>query len=554
MPRKHRGKGSPQDSIDSILLAISRREDIDPETLSHYLARLDEEWTSGAREKVIRLLYTNDANAHAASVTILSELATEFDVDELEDVVADPTVSDLAKLSLAPILKELGSEMADEGMIDYLNDPLSAMQQMQLRLLELVGQSEMGVESILEDVTSMPVERRLGFISWLGSSNDARAAQLLIPLLESQPAKVVTEVIDALEQLGPIAFQQSIPALKHVVATVSNRTIKQHARAVLGRLTMQLAPGTEEAAMDDAQQHAQHFYDARVSFIDGAGSQLIMLSWKRPDELLKGVNVLYQDQWGIKDCYGIDEMDTDRWNTLVKELEQQGFSSFQVPFEYARALVAEARAVNKRTRRKLPIAYSVWRPLIESEAEEKHTAETTMLPLATLNETTLALAQHGDELYNLSEFISWMYDPPTRIEPYMTRYWTLSNPFSLLENGKASKKRSKTKAKEKERRDLLETIATEALNELTDDKWRALYDARLRRQAALFKMAGREQEARIAQAVATVLNPTSNIPVQQQAFPRAMMYMSIEQGPLRMMAEALNSGDINLLDLLDIEE
>lgn len=552
MPRKR--KESPQDSIDSILLAISRREDIDPETLSHYLSRLDQEWTRGAREKVLRLLYTNDANAHAAAVTILSELATEFDVDELEDVVADPTVSDLAKLSLAPILKDFDSEMADEGMIDYLNDPISAMQQMQLRLLELVGQSEMGVESILEDVTSMPVERRLGFVSWLGSSNDARATYLLIPLLESQPTKVVTEVIDALEQLGPIAFQQSIPALKHVVATVSNRAIKQHARAVLGRLTMQLAPGTEDAAMDEAQQHVLPFYDARVSFIDGAGSQLIMLSWKRDDALLKGVNVLYQDQWGIKDCYGIDEMDTARWDSLVSELEQQGFSSFQVPFAYAHALVAEARAVNKRTRRKLPIAYAIWRPLIESEDAVKEPTETTMLPLADLNETTLALAQRGNELYNLSEFVSWMYDPPARIEPYMTRYWSLSNPLSFLTKGNSGKKGARAKAKAKEQQDALETIATEAINDLIDDKWRVLYNARLRRQAALFKMAGREQEARLAQAVATLLNSDSNIPIQQQAFPRAMMHMSIEQGPLRMMAEALNSGELNLLNLLDLEE
>lgn len=554
MPRKR--KGSPQDSIDSILLAISRREDIDPDTLAHYLSRLDEEWTRGAREKVLRLLYTSDANAHAAAVTILSELATEFDVDELEDVVADPTVSDLAKLSLAPVLKELGSEMADEGMIDYLNDPLSAMQQMQLRLLELVGQSEMGVESILEDVTSMPVERRLGFVSWLGSSNDARAAHLLIPLLESQPTKVVTEVIDALEQLGPIAFQQSIPALRHVVSTISNRAIKQHARAVLGRLTMQLAPGTADAAIEEAQQQALPFYDARVSFIDGAGSQLIMLSWKRDDDLLKGVNVLYQDQWGIKDCYGIDEMDTARWDGLVSELEQQGFSSFQVPFAYAHALVAEARAVNKRTRRKLPIAYAIWRPLIESEDAVDKPTETTMLPVADLNETTLALAQRGNELYNLSEFISWMYDPPTRIEPYMTRYWSLSNPLSFLTQGNTGKKGkgTKAKAKAKEQKDVLETIATEALDELVDDKWRVLYNARLRRQAALFKMAGREQEAQLAQAVATVLAPDSNISIQQQAFPRAMMHMSIEQGPLRMMAEALNSGELNLLNLLDLEE
>src|SRR6266571_2099488 len=130
MPRGR--KKSPQDSIDSILLAMSRRSDIDSGTLSHYFDRLDEEWTKGARDKVLHLLRTNDMAAHSAAVMILSELATSFDLEEIEDVVADPTVSDLAKLTLAPVLKELGSEMADDGIIDYLNDPEAAMLQMQI--------------------------------------------------------------------------------------------------------------------------------------------------------------------------------------------------------------------------------------------------------------------------------------------------------------------------------------------------------------------------------------------------------------------------------------
>src|SRR5260370_42319502 len=142
MPRGR--KGPPQDSIDSILLAICRRDNIDADTMSHYFDRLDEEWTGGAREKVMHLLRSGDPLAHAAAVLILSELATDFDLEELEDFVTDPTVSDMAKLSLSPILRELDSEMADDGIIEYLNDPIAAIQQMQTRLLELVGESEIG--------------------------------------------------------------------------------------------------------------------------------------------------------------------------------------------------------------------------------------------------------------------------------------------------------------------------------------------------------------------------------------------------------------------------
>lgn len=554
MPRGR--KGTPQESIDSILLAMSRRDDIDLDTMSHYLDRLDEEWADGAREKVLHLLRSQDAQAQAAAIRILAELATDFDLEDLEDFVADPTVSDIAKLSLAPILKELGSEMADDGIVEYLNDPGGAIRQMQLRLLELVGQSEMGVETILDDVISMPVERRLSFISWLGNSEDPRAANLLVPLMENQSGKIAFAALDALGQLGPIALQQSIPALNHLIATSSNRQLKQNARAVLGRLTMQASLGIEDAATMEARQQQLPVHEARVSFIDGSGTQLIMLSWLRPDGLIKGINILYQDQTGIKDCYGVDEMDRERWNDLVHDLEEQGFSSFNVSIDYGRALIAEARSINKRTRRKLPIAYAIWRPLIEvgilakkaspapSAAAATPTisslsAMSTMLPPLELDAETRELAQHSKELYQLPEFASWMYEPVERIEPYMTRYWVTYNLFESTPQNR--KKKQKVKMVDKEA--MLETLTSEALDEIIDDTWRARYEARLRRQAMLFQFAGRTQDVALLRAIAAMLHPQSGVAVKEQAFPRTMIRLSIEQGPLRMMVDAIEASD-----------
>jgi len=538
MPRGR--KGPPQDSIDSILLAMSRRDDIDEDTLSHYFDRLDEEWTQGARDKVLHLLRTTDISAHSAAVLILSELATDFDLEELEDFVADPTVSDLAKLTLSPVLKELGSEMADDGIIEYLNDPEAAMLQMQMRLLELVGQSELGVESVLEDVLSMPMDRRLGFVSWLGSSNDPRATNLLIPLIENSSSKIAMAAIDALEQLGPVAASQSIPALNYLVNNSSNRQLKQHARAALGRLTMQSAPGMEEAAT--AEDHQQlPLYEARVSFIDGTGAQMIMLSWKRPDGLLKGVNVLYQDTWGIKDCYGTDEMEADRWSELVANMDDQGFGSFQVSLEYCRALIAEARALNKRTRRKLPVAYSVWRPFIEMD-ESSRNASPAFEPVP-LTPDVARLAQHGDELYAMLEFESWMFEPLASIQPYFTAYLSIRN---TIETGQRSRKRraaqKNQEQKIQEQKANLETLVSEVLVKVIDSKWRALYEARLRRQGALFQFVGRTKDAALVSAVAAALEPDSSIPVQEQPFLRSMMHRSLEQGLFRLMAQAIEDG------------
>jgi hypothetical protein len=543
-------KGPPQESIDSILLAISRRDDIDPDTLSHYFDRLDEEWTDGARDKVLHLLRTNDPKAHSAAILILSELATDFDLEELEDFVADPTVSDLAKLTLAPVLKELGSDMADDGIIDYLNDPEAAMLQMQMRLLELVGQSELGVESVLEDVVTMPMERRLGFINWLGASQDPRAANLLIPLLENQSSKIVIATIDALEQLGPVASNSSIPALNYLLASSSNRQVKQQARTVLGRLTMHSSLGTEDAAMEQARQHQLPLHDARASFVDGSGTQMVMLSWQRPDGLLKGVNVLYQDEWGIKDCYGTDEMEVERWTDLVESMEDQGFGSFHVSLEYCYALINEARAVNKRTRHKLPVAYAVWRPLIEGGTAQKQapTVSITLEPQP-FNAEVAKLAQEGEALYQLTEFDSWYFDPFDSVKPYI-------NPYLMSKNSSSSSRgrRRKGGQRAEEQKAKQEAIVTEALEKVIDNKWRLLYEGRLRRQGALFQIVGRINDARLVSAAASALHPDSGLPPQEQSFLRGMMHHTLENGFVRLMAEAMESGPLRSMPLNFLSE
>jgi HEAT repeats len=547
-------KGPPQDSIDSILLAMSRRNDIDDDTMDHYFNRLDEEWTEGAREKVLHLLRTKDLAAYSAAMLILSELATEFDLEELEDVIADPTVSDMAKLTIAPVLKELNSEMADDGIIEYLNDPETAMLQMQMHLLEMVGQSELGVESLLEDVLSMPLERRLGFIGWLGSSQDPRAANLLIPLLENSTTKVVEAAIDALEQLGPTTAQQSIPALNYLVATTSNRQVKQQARAALGRLTMQLAPGGEESAMASARLQQLPLYEARASYVDGSGAQMMMISWRRSDGLLKGVNVLYQDQWGIKDCFGTDEMEEERWAELVENMEEQGFGSFQVSLEYCRALIAEARAVNKRLRHKLPVAYSIWRPFIEGdESAKKHTptVATTLEPLPFSPELA-PLAQRGDELYAMYEFTSWMFEPLASIQPYVGRYLSIRNRIETeRRSGSVRKRKASQKVPLKSREERLqgleanlEALVIEAIDACIDDEWRKLYDVRLRRQGVLFQLVGRDEDAHLVSAVAAALRPDSGQQGHDQPFVRALMHRSLESGFFRLMAQAMENSPL----------
>ncbi len=98
---------------------------------------------------------------------------------------------------------------------------------------------------------------------------------MLIPLLENANGKVVTAALEALEQLGNFAAEQSIPALNYFVSHSSNRKLKEQARTILGRLTMYSAPGAEDKAMAIAHEYYLPLHEVRVSFIDGTGAQII---------------------------------------------------------------------------------------------------------------------------------------------------------------------------------------------------------------------------------------------------------------------------------------
>jgi len=142
-------------------------------------------------------------------------------------------------------------------------------------------------------------------------------------------------------------------------------------------------------------------------------------------------------------------------------------------------------------------------------------------------------------LYRIPEFTSWMFEPMDRVQPYIDRYWLNRGLFDAPNAGYRSRGRKNDK-KQKAQLDL-EAIISEAINELVENKWRGIYEARLLRQGALLQLADRTEDAQLASAVAAALHPGSSMPAEEQPFLRAMFRLSIEQGPFRAIAEALES-------------
>jgi hypothetical protein len=148
------------------------------------------------------------------------------------------------------------------------------------------------------------------------------------------------------------------------------------------------------------------------------------------------------------------------------------------------------------------------------------------------------------------EFESWMFEPLASIQPYFTNYLTIRN---SIEAGQRTRKRKARQQNQEQRvqeqKANLETLVSDVLVKVVDSKWRALYEARLRRQGALFQFVGRTKDAALVSAVAAALEPNSSIPVQEQSFLRAMMHRSLEQGLFRLMAQAIEVGKLGSMPI-----
>jgi len=175
-----------------------------------------------------------------------------------------------------------------------------------------------------------------------------------------------------------------------------------------------------------------------------------------------------------------------------------------------------------------------------NESSKKNTATTViMLEPRAFTPDLAELAQRGDTLLELREFETWTFEPFASIQPYVNSYIEAAGPANTLRGRK--RKRVKKASQE--------TIVSDVLEQVVDDKWRQLYEARLRRQGALFQLMERKDDVLLVSAVAAELHPDSGIAPQEQPFLRAFMHRSLSNGLLRMMAEALEGGSFDSFPL-----
>jgi hypothetical protein len=226
---------------------------------------------------------------------------------------------------------------------------------------------------------------------------------------------------------------------------------------------------------------------AWASAIDGEGSRFLFLAVPRPLGGTALIVLLVNDVRGFQEAR-VGYLEQGEAQGRVEEMAREsGFPAVEIPFDYGRHLVKEARSLTEAAGRKAPTDYLVWREIIGEPEEtwEKPPIYQELSAYAIKGDQSLL--EQSSHLLDLREFAGW-YLESEGVQECIQELERIRSGGLVL---------SPTAQKERE-----EQTLAKALEALFPPPVRARYRRRLEEMSYLLFHTGREAQARWALAAA----------------------------------------------------
>jgi hypothetical protein len=223
-------------------------------------------------------------------------------------------------------------------------------------------------------VDDMSADARVSFARSSAEVNDPAAVPVLICMCYDPEVAVALAAMDAVERYRDA---RALPALRELARHHPQEQIRDEAQKVVDRLgvRVQLAPQVQPAEIEPL--HASY-----LTTIDGAGEQAAVfvrsllpsnlptmlegVTAQNPaasSEYLRLVQVAFDDQTGIEQCFGLD-VHRDDLEELLGELGAQGLIPVRVPYDQALEQLTRACEWTWQAGRAPPLSFVAWREWI----------------------------------------------------------------------------------------------------------------------------------------------------------------------------------------------
>lgn len=361
----------------------------------------------------------------------------------------------------------------------------------------------------------------------LAQEGKERALPLLKALLSDAENGHAYAVVEA---AGLVPSAESAQLLTEVAAQTTDKQLSKEARRALQRLRASginvdtFVPRGESilAGVQDVR-----FQKAYASVMDGAGGRLVLLARRMAQPGLAVARVYYDDQHGIGEC-GVNILKKQEFLDMVQSSESEPFIWTEVPWDYARHLLNEARQQSAAHGHELPDGYDV----VEEILGGAETSYEQPLIYQQVNADEVKEQRHwldeSADLIDAPEFDSWWLERDTS-EQYAAKWREAEGSWLVL---------SEAAQKDREQK-----IFNDAADEIFDEATRARFKRRLEEMAYILFQRHGERPAKQAVAAALVLAPEGRDP-HLNPFIVAMVERSVRSVAKRTEREERQEGRI----------
>jgi hypothetical protein len=221
-------------------------------------------------------------------------------------------------------------------------------------------------DEIESSVFAAPRDAAAAGLRHIASSQAPRKVDL-IERVAMAPNKDLA--IAATEALGTIRDAQAAEALDRISRGSAEKAVQKSARRSLYRLSSQgirVTVAEQPAAQGPAAARTATLYRVVASAFDGSGTRAMWFGADRPLGGIYMIAATVNDVEGLTDVYGRDTTRKRFAEQEAKMRETDPMAWVELPFDYAKQLIAEAVARTRDEHLLVPNSYAMWAALIDS--------------------------------------------------------------------------------------------------------------------------------------------------------------------------------------------
>jgi len=474
-------------------------------------------------EVLSKELIRSDESRMKVVAYLIVELCSLEDLkDDLWSYIKDTNISDYVKDMCAAVLRELGDNTDPAVFLSFLENPTEIIDQETEKLLMNALINPEAVVDFLDFLYSLPENEQLNLINSLNQDYAGdHLANILVTTLESMPPENIQQVL--IEALGETKSEISVPALYDLINYSKNPKIQKAAKKSLSMLKLS-GVNTDESVKDSRGKDicsVTEAYECFSGYIDGAGSQGIIVSRIKPEKDILIYSAVINDIEGVIDCFGFGSISVADYERIVCRFARDALC-VKVSPKFCKYVLNKAELINKKNNTPIPYEYIAWKNLIYDFPEYETSAEDELT-----SSNGFQVVNNPGMLFDFPELKYWFLDEND--SPYV-------KPFVKRMVDKLIENRNSFKQDISELSDLLNKEIDSIIPTIFDTDCADIYAERLINIALLFDFQNLVDFRNVAVSLASDIN-NNGISSENRTFFEIIMRKTLIEGFLRYRHE-----------------